>query len=370
MTGHYLYGCDFEHLKHLLRENEKDLDPAQEPRIRACLDYARRLALPAMLERMLFDGWIRRTVIEKPPLFILGHWRSGTTYLFNLLSQDPDTAYMDSVTTFTFHNFILMYRYLMRYYDQMLTGDRAGDSMEFLPHSPQEECYAIANCIDETFTHLITFPWNYEHYMDLAFEDGLNEEQKQRWCNTHRYLLQKITYYRKGKRILFKSPDNTAKLGMLHDLYPDAKFIHIYRDPYRVLTSTVNMFEEGIHAMTFERVPPHELIREMTVTFYKRIYTQYFRDLPRVPKENIVEISYDTLVKEPVQTLERVYDALKLPGFSLARGAIRAHADSQKSYKPNQFTIEPELHRDINDRLSFFFDHYHIPIRPLPGQNA
>ena len=84
----------------------------------------------------------------------------------------------------------------------------------------------------------------------------MTDAQKQRWCATHEYLLKKITYFRKGKRILFKSPDNTAKMGMLHDLYPDAKFVHIYRDPYKVLLSTIHMFEAGIQAMTFERFRP------------------------------------------------------------------------------------------------------------------
>ncbi len=367
MTGHYMYGCDYDHFLHLLEENRDHLDPAQEARIQDCLHQSRRLRPYAKIERFFWDKRIRAVKVEKPPLFILGHWRSGTTYLFNLLSCDPDTAFMDSLTTFTFHNFLLLRYHLPKYYNQALTGDRCGDDMEFLPHSPQEECYAIADCIDETFTHLITFPQNYQKYMDYAFEDGLTPEQRRRWCETHEYLLKKITYFRKGKRILFKSPDNTAKMGMLHDLYPEAKFIHIYRDPYKVLMSTINMFEEGIRAMTFEPVPSHELIEKMAVQFYKRIYTRYLKDMARVPKEQLVEIAYSDLVKAPIDTLAQIYNTLSLPGFDRARPLMQAHVDSQKAYRTNQFTLAPSLRDQINSELGFFFAHYHIPMKTAEG---
>ena len=369
MTGHYMYGCDLAHFKHLLEENKADLDPKQEPRIQECLRYSKFLTRFAKIERFFWDQRIRNVVIDKPPVFILGHWRSGTTYLFNLISCDPNMSYMDSMTTFTFHNFLLLRYHLPRHYRGMLTGDRYGDDMEFLPNSPQEECYAIANCIDETFTHLITFPKNYKKYMDYAFEDCLSPEQQQRWCSTHEYLLKKITYFRRGKRILFKSPDNTAKMGMLHDLYPKSPFIHIYRDPYKVLLSTINMFEAGIQAMTFEEVPPHELVEDMAIQFYKRIYTQYLKDMARVPAGQLVEIAYTDLVKAPIETLEHIYRTLDLPGFETAKPLMQAHVDSQRSYKTNQFQLPDTLRKKINRELGFFFEHYHIPMKVSEGES-
>ena len=367
MTGHYMYGCDLKHFKHLLKENEADLDPAQKDRIRECLGYSRVLTPLAKLERLIWDKRIRNTSIEKPPWFILGHWRSGTTYLFNLLSCDPDTAFMDSMTTFTFHNFLLLHRILPHFYGDKLTGDRFGDAMEFLPESPQEECYAVANCIDETFTHLLTFPQNYQTYIDLNFEDTMTSEQRRRWCDTHLYLLKKITYFRKGKRILFKSPDNTAKMGMIHDLYPDAKFIHIYREPYKVIMSTINMFEEGIQSMTFEKIPSHEFIEDTIIQLYKRMYTQYFKDISRVPQNQLIEISYSDLVKAPIDTLAHIYKTLELPGFENAKSLMLAHIESQKSYQTNHFRLSDTLRKKINHELCFFFEHYNIPMQTSEG---
>ena len=43
MTGHYMYGCDYDHFRHLLTEHQADLDPAQRGRIEECLRYSRFL---------------------------------------------------------------------------------------------------------------------------------------------------------------------------------------------------------------------------------------------------------------------------------------------------------------------------------------
>jgi hypothetical protein len=272
---------------------------------------------------------------------------------------------MNSMHTYMFDHFLLLHRFLEPFFDKELDGTRPGDTMDFTLESPQEECYTMANILEETFTHLITFPQSADHYIDLSFQKNLTEQQQAKWKRTHEYLLKKMTYATGGKRILFKSPDNTTKVGMLHELYPDAKFIHIYRDPYKVLMSTLNMFREGMPMMTFHTMPTDEEIEDKTLMLYKRLYTQYFADLEQLPKENLVEINYSDLVKHPMETLEHIYQVLDLPGFPEAKPHFQAHIDSQRHYKTNQFTLEPRLHRKINQQLGFFFDHYDLPMREL-----
>ena len=121
--------------------------------------------------------------------------------------------------------------------------------------------------------------------------------------------------------------------------------------------------------MAFEKVPPHEQIVDLAIRFYKRIYTQYLKDMARVPKDQLVEIAYSDLVKAPMETLEHIYDALDLPGFETARPLMQAHIDSQKSYKTNQFKLDPVLRDQINAELGFFFEHYHIPMKTAEGDS-
>lgn len=60
MTGHYMYGCDYDHFRRLLAEHQADLDPAQRGRIEECLRYSRFLTRFAKIERFFWDKRIRR----------------------------------------------------------------------------------------------------------------------------------------------------------------------------------------------------------------------------------------------------------------------------------------------------------------------
>ena len=59
MTGHYMYGCDYDHFRRLLAEHQADLDPAQRGRIEECLRYSRFLTRFAKIERFFWDKRIR-----------------------------------------------------------------------------------------------------------------------------------------------------------------------------------------------------------------------------------------------------------------------------------------------------------------------
>ena len=44
-------------------------------------------------QHLVFGRTIAETKIEHPPVFIIGHWRSGTTYLHQLMVMDKRFAY-------------------------------------------------------------------------------------------------------------------------------------------------------------------------------------------------------------------------------------------------------------------------------------
>ena len=58
------------------------------------------------------------------------------------------------------------------------------------------------------------------------------------------YFVKKISYKYIGKRVLLKSPANTGRIKEILEVYPDACFIHIHRDPYAVYQSNVKLYEK------------------------------------------------------------------------------------------------------------------------------
>ena len=72
----------------------------------------------------------------------------------------------------------------------------------------------------------------------------LDPKALDQWKTAMRYFVQKLTFS-KGKKIIFKSPPHLGRVRVLLELFPGAKFIHIYRDPYKVYLSTKHMWQTG-----------------------------------------------------------------------------------------------------------------------------
>ena len=69
-------------------------------------------------------------------MYILGHWRSGTTYLFNVMSQDKQFAYFDAVSVFTHNNFLLMGKLLRKLLAKSMPDKRPMDNIKYTTSHP------------------------------------------------------------------------------------------------------------------------------------------------------------------------------------------------------------------------------------------
>ena len=97
--GHFLLTCRLDNWVHLLEENHFHIARDRLPQALYISATALALAPAAAAESLIYRKRIRETKIEKDPIFILGHWRSGTTYLQNVLSRDEQFGWFDPVNT-------------------------------------------------------------------------------------------------------------------------------------------------------------------------------------------------------------------------------------------------------------------------------
>ncbi len=70
--------------------------------------WARLALLPGMavynstmaaIESLRYSRKLRETQITQPPVFVLGHWRSGSTLLHNLITMDPQFSFVNLYQT-------------------------------------------------------------------------------------------------------------------------------------------------------------------------------------------------------------------------------------------------------------------------------
>src|SRR6185295_18510872 len=111
--------------------------------------------------------WKRRieaVKLHKPPVFILGHWRSGTTYLHNLLCCDSNAAYF---TTYhgVFPNVLFSGKWLFKNFMRIsMPRKRAVDGVQLSADFPQEEEFALANVNPNSFYNWWYFPMFTQDY--------------------------------------------------------------------------------------------------------------------------------------------------------------------------------------------------------------
>lgn len=89
------------------------------------------------------------------------------------------------------------------------------------------------------------------------------------------YFLRKLQYTRGAdKRLVLKSPVHTARVKLLLELFPDAQFVYIHRDPYDVFRSAVNMADKT-YWYSYLNTPTDDQIMEFILTQYETLFHEY-----------------------------------------------------------------------------------------------
>ena len=292
------------------------------------------------LQRARHGRDLRRTPLPASPLFVLGHWRTGTTLLHELLMLDPRFTTPSTHDCFLPHHNLLSAGFVQRYLAFVMPKQRPMDAMPAGWERPQEDEFALA-LFGEPST-----------YTDIAFPNGppldygaldlssLDERQKRRWRRTLAHFVRTLTL-RDPRRLVLKSPPHTARVPELLKLFPGAKFVHIRRDPLALYSSTLNLWYSL--ALSHGLQTPHspaqfeaKVLREFRV-----IYETYFATRHLIPAGNLVEICYEELARDLVGGVRAVYDGLALGGFAEVEPRLRHYAEANRGYRRNTFSLDP-----------------------------
>ena len=186
----------------------------------------------------------------------------------------------------------------------------------------------------------------------------MTPKQYRRFCKAYEGILKKLTFAKKGKALLLKSPDNTCRVGTLDELFPHAKYVHIYRNPYKVIVSTIGLFKTMFPMFSLQGFPDDEYVENFILDLYARLYTQYIEDKKKIPDDRLVEIAYEDFVKDPINILEMVFQKLDIDGFDEAKPKFEEYIDSLGDYKTNNFVLSDDLKKRINDKLGYFVEYF------------
>ncbi len=331
--------------RRLLADRELKPDASCLPRAAAITLQSLRNSLLAALERRRFDVAVQRTVL-KPPLFILGHWRSGTTHLHELLTKDPRFGFPNGYQTCFPHTFLTAERFDRAWMSAFLPAERPMDNMKWGLWSPQEDEFALGAATLCSPCLAWVFPRQRQRFEQYLTFRHASQKDLARWGAALLGFVRKVQW-RGGRPLVLKSPPHTARIRFLLELFPEAKFVHIHREPYRVFQSSRRTLSI---LLDWHRLQRRDgiAIDEWVLRQYRAMYDAFFEDRPLIPSANYYEIAFEELEQNPLREVEKLYQALGLSEFGVCEPALRRYLDSLRDYHKNTFS---ELPKALAERI-------------------
>jgi hypothetical protein len=319
-------------------------------------------SLMRLLQAARYGRALSETQIIRAPVFILGHWRTGTTLLHELLIRDPNHAYPTTYQCLAPNHFLLTQRWLPRWLWWMLPSRRPMDNMAVGWDRPQEDEFALCILGEPSPYERVAFPNRPaagDGSMDLG---GLSAVNLRRWKATFTRLMRELTLAHGGKRLILKSPPHTARIPTLLELFPDARFIHIVRDPYVVYPSTLHLWRALYPAHGLQR-PTFAGLEDYVLETFERLYDRLETTRTLIPPGRLYEVRYEDLVRNPLGVMDDLYRALDLGDFPAAKPAAEAYLAGLRDYATNRYELSPAETAAVTRHWGPVIRRYGYPVR-------
>ena len=296
-------------------------------------------------EDRAFAEQVASTAI-RPPVFILGHWRSGTTLLHNLLALDDRFAFPNLYEVFFPHTFLGTEDHRNGLVAPLVPQTRIFDNVAQGFDLPNEDEFATAAMSLCSPYMSWAFPKASEEYERfLTFRD-VPESDRLRFETSLVTFLKKLTL-RYQRPLLLKSPPHTGRLAMLARMFPDAKFVHVHRDPFTVYQSTLHLNRVFTGCLQFQKSDPNDL-EDGVLRRYRLMHDAYFDERDSIPEGRLHELAFEHLEIDPVRQVRLIYERLNLPDFDELQPKLEDYVESLSSYRKNRYT---ELDRESKARV-------------------
>jgi hypothetical protein len=315
----------------------------------------------SLVQTLIFGRRIRACVIEQPPIFIIGHWRTGTTFLHELLTLDERFTAPDTLECFAPADCLILDKFVRTFFKFVLPPKRPMDDMPIGWERPQEDEFALMNLGLRSPYEVVVFP-NHRRacdpFLDMA---GLAPVQIEQWKAGFLSFLQLVNLRSKweqrclesARHIVLKSPHHTARLNILRDMFPDAKFVHLVRDPCEVFPSSLRFWRalfatQGCQKPDFGAlVDGGPDIEQYVLHAMNSLYQNFFTQIAEIPAQNFCQVRYENLVRTPVDEMARIYRELQLGSFEKIRPKLEVYVRTLNGYKPNKYHISASQKAEV-----------------------
>lgn len=308
------------------------------------------------VEEWLHGDRVAKVALDPPPVFILGHWRSGTTYLHHLMASDRESFVCPTVfQVINPHTFLCLSRIARLWLSALVPKRRPMDEVNLDINAPHEDEFAALLMTRRSSFLSVVFPEREAFYGRYLTFKGVDPREIAEWQSALLYFYRKLALLSPGT-LLLKSPSHTGKIRHLLQMIPGARFVHLHRNPYAVFRSYRHYFLTAPQYSCLQR-PERLPVEDVILKRYQELYDAYFDDLPLIPEGRFCDVAYEELDRDPLGVLEGIYARLGLPGFSQARPGMESFLALRTGYRKTPHRpIEADLQRRIREQWGRSFE--------------
>jgi omega-hydroxy-beta-dihydromenaquinone-9 sulfotransferase len=313
---------------------------------------------------------LRRTEVRQP-VFVVGHARSGTTYLHRMMANDPRFSYVLLWEMF-FPSLIekKMLRAVLRW-DQRLGGRlrRRIDTLDERLFGKSQGVHESGLFAPEEDEFLLTLScasgfWvvQYPYVEELDFyyvDDRWHAAKRRRVMQFYKECVRRqLMLNGRGLTHLSKAPIHCGRVESLIETFPDARFVVPVRNPYETIPSFLKLMQFAWSARKRSEADMQNSFRSFVDSSYH--YYQHPLDVldahPEVPR---MIVDYGELVTDPGGTVRKIYDAI---GIDMVPEQERALAEekgrdyrSGHTYSLDDFGVDAD---ELRMRLAPLFERF------------
>ncbi len=339
------------------------------PRLVVLVFFSALSTVLSLPERLAIAAWLhfrpRHVAPHEAPVFVLGYFRSGTTWLQTLLSLDPALRSPIWLEALSPHTFVVTWTVLRVLLAPFLMLVRIRAVSPLGATLPAEDDFALCNWArTSVIAGRAVLPGEQDFYNRFHDLERLTPDERARWEHHERAFVGKLMLTAGGRRLLLKSPSHTARVRHLKRLFPGAKFIFISRPPLAVFQSNIALIKGLQDTFRLTRPIDADAQEEMIVAEYLATMDRYLADRALIPPGDLAELRLQDLAADPVGEITRIYGALGLPFSETFRQRLEKRLAAPKQRTPLDhppLTAEQAARAARLERLGPLFGHDQPP---------
>jgi hypothetical protein len=221
---------------------------------------------------------------------------------------------------------------------------------------PQEDEWALCNMgLPSTYLTML-FPNHkpqYQEYLDLR---EVPPAARERWKRKFLWFLKCLTVQSPG-RIVLKTPQHTCRIKTLLEMFPDARFVHIVRNPWIIFESTRHTWRRMYKYQGLQS-PRYDGLDEHILNTFCRMYEVFEEDRHLLDPSRFCEVRYEDLVADPIGQTRMIYNHLELGPIDRVLPALEQYVAKAADYRTNVYRPSKSVRAQVADRWGDFAKRY------------